>query len=81
MTSKMNVARNVSWNIEAASLFLTLLMSDSNDIFDFEIDPSENNSVSLIINGRLAVKSVVGQGTEFTVDPPIWKEREIRRRP
>lgn len=30
--------------------------------------------------GSLAVKSVVGQGTEFTVDLPIWKEREIRRR-
>jgi signal transduction histidine kinase len=31
--------------------------------------------------GRLAVKSAVGQGTEFTVDLPIWKEREVRRRP
>ncbi|BFU89237.1 MAG: putative periplasmic sensor signal transduction histidine kinase [Nitrospira sp.] len=31
--------------------------------------------------GRLAVKSAVGQGTEFTVDLPMWKEREIRRRP
>ncbi|MDF0652704.1 MAG: ATP-binding protein [Nitrospira sp.] len=30
--------------------------------------------------GRLAVKSVVRQGTEFTVDLPMWKEREIRRR-
>ena len=30
---------------------------------------------------RLAVKSVVGQGTEFTVDLPLWKERDIRRRP
>ncbi|MFO0698146.1 MAG: ATP-binding protein [Nitrospira sp.] len=29
--------------------------------------------------GRLAVKSEVGQGTEFTVDLPIWKESEIRR--
>lgn len=29
--------------------------------------------------GRLAVKSEVGQGTEFTVDLPIWKEREGRR--
>ncbi len=29
--------------------------------------------------GRLAVKSEVGQGTEFTVDLPIWKEPEIRR--
>ncbi|WHZ27366.1 MAG: hypothetical protein OJF51_002163 [Nitrospira sp.] len=46
-----------------------------------EINPSEKNSVSLIINGRLAVKSIVGQGTEFTVDLPIWKERETRRRP
>ncbi|HSQ91399.1 MAG TPA: ATP-binding protein [Nitrospiraceae bacterium] len=27
--------------------------------------------------GRLAVKSEVGQGTEFTVDLPIWKEREV----
>lgn len=26
--------------------------------------------------GRLAVKSEVGQGTEFTVDLPIWKEHE-----
>jgi signal transduction histidine kinase len=31
--------------------------------------------------GRLAVKSAVGQGTEFTVDLPLWKERDIRRRP
>ena len=30
--------------------------------------------------GRLAVKSEVGQGTEFTVDLPIWNEREIGRR-
>jgi signal transduction histidine kinase len=29
--------------------------------------------------GRLAVKSEIGQGTEFTVDLPIWKEREGRR--
>ncbi len=29
--------------------------------------------------GRLAVKSEVGQGTEFTVDLAIWKEREMRR--
>lgn len=29
--------------------------------------------------GRLAVKSEVGQGTEFTVDLPIWKEREDRK--
>lgn len=29
--------------------------------------------------GRLAVKSEVGQGTEFTVDLPIWHEPEIRR--
>lgn len=28
--------------------------------------------------GRLAVKSAVGQGTEFTVDLPLWKERDIR---
>ncbi|CUS36328.1 sensor histidine kinase [Candidatus Nitrospira nitrificans] len=28
--------------------------------------------------GRLAVKSEVGQGTEFTVDLPIWKKREVR---
>jgi hypothetical protein len=46
--------------------------------FDFEIGLSENNSFSLIINGRLAVKSVVGQGTEFTMDLPLWKERDIR---
>ncbi|MDF0664530.1 MAG: ATP-binding protein [Nitrospira sp.] len=31
--------------------------------------------------GSLAVKSGVGQGTEFTVDLPMWKEREIRKRP
>jgi signal transduction histidine kinase len=30
--------------------------------------------------GRLAVKSEVGQGTEFTVDLPIWAEREIGTR-
>lgn len=30
--------------------------------------------------GRLAVKSDVGQGTEFTVDLPIWAEREIGTR-
>jgi len=30
--------------------------------------------------GSLAVKSEVGEGTEFTVDLPVWKEREIRRR-
>lgn len=29
--------------------------------------------------GRLAVKSEVGQGTEFTIDLPIWKKPEIRR--
>ncbi|NWF72178.1 MAG: HAMP domain-containing protein, partial [Nitrospirae bacterium] len=29
--------------------------------------------------GRLAVKSEVAQGTEFTVDLPIWSEHEIRR--
>lgn len=29
--------------------------------------------------GRLAVKSEVGQGTEFTVDLPVWKHIEIRR--
>jgi signal transduction histidine kinase len=28
---------------------------------------------------RLAVKSEVGHGTEFTVDLPIWNEGEIRR--
>ena len=28
---------------------------------------------------RLAVKSEVGHGTEFTVDLPIWYEGEIRR--
>jgi len=27
--------------------------------------------------GRLAVKSDVGQGTEFTVDLPIWNERRV----
>lgn len=27
--------------------------------------------------GRLAVKSEVGQGTEFTVDLPIWNERRV----
>lgn len=31
--------------------------------------------------GRLAVKSAVGQGTEFTVDLPLWKERDIRNCP
>lgn len=31
-------------------------------------------------SGRLAVKSEVGQGTEFTVDLPIWAEREIGTR-
>ncbi|MDF0675795.1 MAG: ATP-binding protein [Nitrospira sp.] len=30
--------------------------------------------------GSLAVKSAVGQGTEFTVDLPMWTEREIWRR-
>jgi signal transduction histidine kinase len=29
--------------------------------------------------GRLAVRSEVGQGTEFTIDLPIWKNLEIRR--
>jgi len=29
--------------------------------------------------GRLAVKSEVGEGTEFTIDLPIWKKPEIRR--
>ncbi len=29
--------------------------------------------------GRLAVKSEAGQGTEFTIDLPIWKKPEIRR--
>ena len=29
--------------------------------------------------GRLAVRSEVGQGTEFTIDLPIWKNPEIRR--
>ncbi|MFO0699201.1 MAG: ATP-binding protein [Nitrospira sp.] len=31
--------------------------------------------------GRLAVKSEVGQGTEFTVDLPIWKEQTRRSLP
>lgn len=31
--------------------------------------------------GRLAVKSEVAQGTEFTVDLPVWSEPEIGKHP